>query len=344
MQLTKFGISRVAPTYALLIMSLFWSMYGSSWAGPLTSACQGHDTRFAGVIIHGNINANVNHNNYAASCTDPLDMNKQKWKITATFKETDKGLNNNDKLEIADGNVEHTVAPDVGELPGNKTPLPGIGVKDEAGKGGLKLPGATIAELNLEKKAHGNHEDRTAANLMYFIDPNLQDINGYQYTITGRHLDPNAKMMPGKGGLGSLSSGEFGSFSFMVDTDTGEFDLALALSNLSKSDITLAQIREGTPLMPGATLMNLTPSFFEDLLGFGTSRILLGDLFPIANMHSLLTGNTYMEIVTSAGVLTGQLAVIDEPPVLALLALGALGLFAFSGGSMFRQKKLILQR
>ncbi|MBT9613398.1 MAG: CHRD domain-containing protein [Burkholderiales bacterium] len=337
MHLSKFGNNVMDQGCRFVIMSLFFGMYGSSWAGALVSSCAGHDTRFAGVIIHGNINANANHNNYAVSCTDPMDMNKQKWKMTASFKETDKGLNNNDIFEITAGDVEHTVAPDAGELPGNKIPLPGIGVKDEVGKGGLKLPGALATDLNLEKKAHGNHEDRTAANLMYFIDPNLKDINGYQYTITGRHLDPNAKVMPGKGGLTSLPSGAFGSFSFMIDTSTGELDLALALSNLSMLDISLAQIREGTPLTPGATLLDLMPAFFEDLLGLGTSRLILGDLFPIAGMNSLLSGNTYVEIVTSAGTLTGQLALISEPPALALLAIGALGLFAFSGRSFFRQ-------
>lgn len=309
--------------HLIFIMSLYFCAFGSSWAGQLTSSCAGSNTRFAGVIVHGNINANANHNNYAVACNDPMDGNKQKWKITASFKETDKGLNNNDILEITDGEVEHSVAPDVGELAGNKTSLPGVGIKDEAGKGGLLIPGAIAANLNLEKKAHGNHEDRVAANLMYFIDPNLKDINGYQYTITGRHVDPNAKLMPGEGRLTGAGSGVFGSISFIIDA-TGDLDLALALSNLSQSQISVARIREGSPLMPGATLLDLMPSLFEDLPGFGTSRLILGGLFPTTSLESLIAGNTYVEIISSIGTLTGQLALIAAPSTIGLVLIGIL--------------------
>lgn len=315
--------------FQIIAVFTFYMLSGLSRAGALSSTCAGSNYRFAGVIVHGVIGPDATHNNYTVSCTDPLDMNKEKWKITASFKETEKGINNNDIFAITAGNVEHTIAPDLGEQAGNKVPLPGIGIKDEAGKGGLKLPGAVTTDLALEKKAHGNHEDRAAATMLYFIDPNTKDINGYQYTTAGRHVDPNAKMVPGGGALNSQGAAElFGSFSFLIDPDTGEFDLAVAISNLVMADISLARIRAGTQLLPGATLFDLMPSLFQDLSALATSRLILGGLFPPREIERLLAGGAYIEIVTPNGTLTGPLVAIDEPSAGLLLAIGTLAIVA----------------
>lgn len=142
-----------------------------------------------------------------------------------------------------------------------------------------------------------------------------------QATLTGSQEVPPVST--------SASGVLFGSY----DDVTKTINLAISITGLSQSDVTGSHIHSAPPGVNGPVIFNIGNGSSYAVLGGQLMKVITGAPFPAAEEANLLSGNTYINVHTTAfpgGEIRGQitaLPVVPEPATMAGLGIGV-GLLA----------------
>jgi len=137
-----------------------------------------------------------------------------------------------------------------------------------------------------------------------------------QATLTGSQEVPPVST----GASGVL----FGSYDDVAKT----INLAITINGILQSDITGSHIHRAPAGVNGPVIFNIGPGSSYAVLGSQLIKVIAGAPFPAAEEANLLSGNTYINIHTSAypgGEIRGQIAalpVVPEPATMAGLGIG----------------------
>jgi hypothetical protein len=149
------------------------------------------------------------------------------------------------------------------------------------------------------------------------VNANNKDIDSYVPVFVAKHFAPDT---PGdkKKGYATLTSGALapnvvGTAVTLFQVSDRRLELGIGVLNLSVASLTSAQIRQGTPASPGPVILSLPTSAFEDLPTLGMASSFDEFIFPSAFMSDLVSGNTFVELVTAGGTLAGILNVSSVP-------------------------------
>ena len=206
----------------------------------------------------------------------------------------------------------------------------------------IPIDGALIADTDTDRVPHPDlgHFDEGTAALLVDINANLVDIDSYILAAVGKHTEGNedqndfGKVVPNNNGDDYTYAGG----SYIVGSSKGDLTLAIAVPEISLNEIETANIRLGSSDDPGSIIFDLQPALFFDLDGLGVGRIILSEQFPLVNLDSLLTGNTFIEIQTLDENITSMLMPLGTPEpssAFVLLALGIIG----TGSNLFVNRK-----
>lgn len=316
-------------------------------AAPFFTPALGGQRFYAGAVFSGPVTGNVilNLNTALGPGFGPA------WNVQGTFRETEKVIGVNDKLDIFGTRIRHVAGPDPGEAANVNSFRLTPDINIQAGVGGA-VPGRIfiqpLAEIVEHKGTVNNveviHFDGGLSSFSAGIDANGRDINSSLFLTVGGHYRERPDFRQAMLQPMALPTEVAGLAALVIEPSTGRFDLSLSVENLSMSEIDSAQIRLGSPSNPGIPVFDLMPSSFVDVDGLGTSRLIGEDSFPISSIPDLTNGNAFVEIVSGQGRLTGQLEavqVIPEPSQASLFVTGMLGLIGYSYWIRRREKRML---
>lgn len=121
----------------------------------------------------------------------------------------------------------------------------------------------------------------------------------------------------------------FGSYDDVAKT----INLAITVSGISQSNLTASHIHRGAVGVNGPAIFSIGSGSSYAVLGSQLIKVIVGAPFPAAEEANLLSGNTYINIHTTAypaGEIRGQISalpVVPEPATMAGLGIGV-GLLA----------------
>ncbi len=267
--------------------------------------------------IHGAVNANAVHN-LTTGAVGSVGIGGVHWKFTGSLTETDMVAGvNNDKI-VLDVNVQHisNPAPHAGEAAPNPN-KPALNLTIEAGKNGITFATNPNPFSVSNSVDHNSHSDYLTAGGMVLVNINNKDIEAYIPILVTMHFAPAQPNDKKKGFStltpGSLAPNVFGGAVTLFQVSDRRFQLAIAVSNVFVASLVSAQIRQGTPLSPGPVILSLPNASFVDLPTLGMASRFDEFIFPSAYMSDLISGNTFVEVVTTGDTLVGTLNVSAIP-------------------------------
>jgi hypothetical protein len=131
---------------------------------------------------------------------------------------------------------------------------------------------------------------------------NRNNINSYWFVGGGGHFPQIPVVVQANVALDSTSFPSVTTVS--VEPDSGRCDVSLVVPNLTPLQIQSAQIIAGAPSTPSGVVVDMTGGLTS--LGSG-SAFTLGEGSCSANVSDLVNGNTYVQVVSSAGTMTSAL-------------------------------------
>lgn len=267
--------------------------------------------------LHGGVAANAGHV-LTTGAPGAVGIGGMHWTFIGNITETEKvNAVNNDKVRVA-FDVQHisNPAPHANEATPNLN-KPAVDFTFEAGKAGVTAAG-NLNNVGASKTVkHNAHVDCLEAVCMVLVNANNQDIEAYLPTFVTLHMQ--APPEDRKSGKATLSSGAlptvFGGAAALIEVTTRTVALGISAANLSAASLTSAQIRQGTPATPGPTILSLPLAAFADAGTLGVASRLDPLTFPAPSMGDLLSGNTFVELVTAGGTVAGSLVVGPAAPL-----------------------------
>jgi hypothetical protein len=242
------------------------------------------------------------------------------WKFDMTLKETDKTAKNNDILSGAI-RVQHLKAAHAKEDAPNKL-TPTVKLKFEVGKGGVVAAKTYIVSPPAAIEEHTGtgaavHYDGLLCVGHVTVNANLQDIDNYGMAMEAWHVTKKddleairAKMINNFTNQGTPKSELFGAVAATIEPSSGNLNLSLELSFVATNEILAASIRQGSTNNPGPVILDVPLSSFVPAGTLGVGLGLVDVQFPTNYVSDLISSNTFVEISTTYGEVSGQLTTV----------------------------------